>query len=154
MYGNQTQIDPPEERDRRSLESGLSCDLDADPTRQEFAQEADINYLVKRYGGVPDTGRPVRFGDFDFDMDLTGAFEALAVARDQYQALPEEIRRRFPTVESVVDAIETGELSLGMAPDLSEAQQANSGQSSGVGSAPPNQSASSPAAAPAANPPA
>lgn len=155
MYGNQTQIDPPEERDRRSLESGISCDLDADPTRQEFAQEADINHLVQRYGGVPDTGRPVRFGEYDFDMDLTASFEALAVARDQYQSLPENLRRAYPSVESLVEALDRGEITLGIQEDQKTPPDGQSGQNSpGGGSAPPSQNPGSPAGAPPANPPA
>lgn len=155
MYGNQTQTDSPEERDRRSLATGIEFDPDGGITRQEFAQEADINWLVQRYGGVPDTGRPVRFGEFDFDMDLTASFEALAVARDQYQSLPEELRRAYPSVEALVSALDRGEITLGIQEDSKTAPEGHSGQNSpGGGSAPPSQNPGSPAGAPPANPPA
>nr|QJB20329.1 MAG: internal scaffolding protein [Microvirus sp.] len=124
MYHPLTQIDSPEERDRRSLESGILCDLDADPTRQEFAQEADINWLVQRYGGQFAGGVPPKYGDNDFDIDLTTAYERMAEAQAMFDALPLKLRQAYPSITSLVEALEGGELSLTPDNPVSEAPAA------------------------------
>lgn len=143
MYHPLTQTDSDEERDRRSLATGIQGG-DEDPTRQEHKDEADINYLMKRYGQVPGTGRPVQFGEqLDFDFDLMRAFEALSDARSSYDKLPDRLRAKYPSIESLMTALESGELELTPDSPRSEAPDGNQEPQSGA-----------PAGAPPAKPPA
>lgn len=112
MFHPLTQIDSPEDRDRRSRETVIVCDLDADATRQEFAQEADINWLVQRYGANFAGGVPVRYGDHDFDLDLTSAYEQLSAAQATFNDLPPKLRKAYPTITSLMEALERGDLTL------------------------------------------
>lgn len=143
MFHPQTQIDTPEERDRRSFASGIVCDLDADATRQEYAEQADINWIVNRFGGNLVTGLKPQFGHNDFDTDLMGALETLAAARDQYDALPEKLRQAYPSISSLVEALDRGDLTLTPVTPPSEAPAATQEPQTGA-----------PAGAPPANPPA
>lgn len=143
MFHPQTQTDSPEERDRRSLASGIVCDLDADPTRQEYAEQQDINWIVQRFGGNLVTGLKPQYGENNFDLDLMGALETMTVAQDQYNALPAKLRQAYPSISSLVEALERGELTLTPATPPSEAP---------AGTQEPQTAA--PAGAPPANPPA
>lgn len=144
MYAPQTQTDSDEVRDARSLATGIAFDPSSDPTRQEFAEESDINFLIRRYGRIPDTGMAVRFGEqLSFDMDLMTAFEAMSNARASYDQLPDHVRAKYPTIESLMAGLESGELSLAMP---------NPGSEAPAGKQEPQSPA--PAGAPPANPPA
>lgn len=143
MFHPQTQTDSPEERDRRSLDSGIVCDLDADPTRQEYAEQQDINWIVQRFGGNLVTGIKPQFGENNFDLDLMGALETMTAAQDQYNALPANLRQAYPSISSLVEALERGELTLTPATTPEGRQGAS-----------PEPEPGSPAGAPPANPPA
>nr|QJB20334.1 MAG: internal scaffolding protein [Microvirus sp.] len=143
MYHPLTQIDSPEERDRRSLASGIVCDLDADPTRQEYAEQCDINWIVERFGGNLVTGIKPRYGENHFDLDLMGAMQVMSDAAAQFEALPPKLRQAYPTISSLVEALNRGELTLTPTEPGSEAPAATQEPQTG-----------SPAGAPPANPPA
>lgn len=145
MYHTQTQTASDEERDARSLATGIVFNQDDDIVRQEYKQEADINYLLNRYQGqLPEERRPLRFGEqLDFDMDLLQAFEAIANARASYDQLPLKVRKAYPSITDLMEAVERGEVSLGMDNPDSEAP---------AGTQEPQKP--DPAGAPPANPPA
>ena len=91
-----------------SRASAVQCTEKEDRTRQEFAKDADINLLLKRFG----VNLPVRqpeYGVVDFDLDLQGAYRAVAEARAGYGQLPAHLRERYPSWEAIVRAIEAGE---------------------------------------------
>lgn len=73
-------------------------------TRQEFASEANVNNLLKRYATtgafydpltmVKANRRPL-FGDFTNFKDFTAAQNAIIEAHEAFDALPVEIREKF-----------------------------------------------------------
>lgn len=119
-----------------SLASAIQCTEKEDRARQEFAKDADINLLLKRFG----LNLPVRhpeYGVVDFDLDLQGAYRAVAEARAGYDQLPAHLRERYPSWEAIVRAIEAGEevsLTPPVEPAGSPPAEAADG---GAGAAPP-----------------
>lgn len=107
-----SQVMDREERLLNSLESALPFDPKdpsaKDMTRQEHALEADINYLVDRYTpGAP--MRQITYGEADFTMDLQQAFGAIALARHMHSRLPRELLEQYPTWQSLLNAVESGQ---------------------------------------------
>lgn len=89
-----TQTDDDATREAASLATGLYCDPADDRTRQEFKDESDINWLLHRYGALPDR-RPVQYGDEDFTTDLLSAYEAVQTAQNLFDSLDPTIRAQF-----------------------------------------------------------
>lgn len=76
---------------------GLEC-LDESLTQQHQAEEADINTIVRRFGvtgHLPESARPVFFGDFDDVFDFQSAQNAVIAADRAFMALPADLRARF-----------------------------------------------------------
>lgn len=85
------------DRDLASVESGLRCE-DVTRTKQEFAEECDINTIVRRFGltGVlPENLRVPTSGDFQDVDDFQTAMNAVVAARESFDTLPASIRSRF-----------------------------------------------------------
>lgn len=77
--------------------AGLSC---GEPTltQQNFAEEVDINTLIRRFhlsGEMPEDVRPITYGDFSDVYDFHTAANAIAEARESFESMPAELRRRF-----------------------------------------------------------
>lgn len=67
-------------------------------TRQEFAAEADINNIMKRYAAgmpLPSGSRAPMYGDYSEVPDYQQAFDIVSHAQDGFMALPSELRKRF-----------------------------------------------------------
>lgn len=79
-------------------------------TRQEFAEEADINYLLTRFG-VNQAGRanPEYGMEIDYSMDLQQALQAAEAGRNAHAQMPPELRSLYPTWAHMAAAIENGE---------------------------------------------
>lgn len=78
-------------------ESGLKCQ-DATLTKQSFADEVDINTIVRRFnvtGELPQGVRMPTYGDFTSVMDFQEAQNAIRAADESFMAMPHEIRARF-----------------------------------------------------------
>lgn len=80
-----------------------------DMARQEFAQDADINYMLHRFGLTPARGAPT-FGEWDDTLDLQQALTSVTEARDAYKDLPEELKNKFSSMEQLLDAYHKGAL--------------------------------------------
>ena len=93
-----------------SVVNGLFCSEEEDMTRQEFRDEADVNKLMMRHGLVP---RPVQYGEWDFDQDLTSSVQTRQAVSEAYAVLPQEVRAKFPDMGSVWAAIASGALKIG-----------------------------------------
>lgn len=84
--------------DRVSNDTGIICDIET-RTKQEFAEEADINTLVKRYGlmgTMPKDHRVAMFGDFESGpLDYHEAQNTIRAADEAFMSMPPEVRYRF-----------------------------------------------------------
>lgn len=73
---------------------GTACTPEEDRCRQEFKNEADTSWLLRKYGALP----PVRTfpqGEVDFDLTLLDAKMARAEALEAYQAFPRVLREQL-----------------------------------------------------------
>lgn len=89
-------------------------DASASPTnknraRQEFKDEADINYMLSRFGVTQPRGTPT-YGEWDDSINLQDAIDSVREARAGYSRLDPELRRKFPSMEAMLTAIENGSL--------------------------------------------
>lgn len=94
-------------------------DDNKDTARQEFKDEADINYMLSRFGITQPRGTPT-FGEWDDSIDLQSAIESVREARRGYRTLPEELRNKFGTMEEMLTAIDNGSLVIKDEPAPSE----------------------------------
>lgn len=95
-----------------SLESSLRCDPKEDKARQEFRDAADVNVILRKFGTAGFEPRPVRYGVQDMDADLQQHFEAARSLQEGWLRLPESLRRRYPSWDELLDAVQRGEASL------------------------------------------
>jgi len=79
--------------------SGLDCSVDGPGrTKQSFAEEADINTLIRRFGidgPFPSGVRMPSFGDFSNVTSYQDALHVLRSAEQSFMALPAHVRSRF-----------------------------------------------------------
>lgn len=87
-----------------------------DMARQEFKDEADINYILSRYGISAPRGAPT-YGEWDDTLDLQVALESVRDARYAYYQLPPELRDKFPRMEDMLTALENGSLVIKDGPE-------------------------------------
>lgn len=84
--------------DQASDEAGLACDPKDCVTQQQFAEECDINTIVRRFGLTGELPEDVRVpvsGDFTGITDFTSAMLAVRSAQEAFLELPAELRARF-----------------------------------------------------------
>lgn len=78
-------------------------------TRQEDAQEADVNYIIAKYGYQALLGRPQPvYGVMDYTLTLQDHYQAAAEIAASYEKLPEHIQARYSR-EEYLQALVTGE---------------------------------------------
>lgn len=85
------------DRNKASDQSGLAC-KDATRTQQHFAEEVDINTIVRRFnltGQLPTNIRMPEYGDFENAFDFHTAMNAIRQAQESFMAMPANIRARF-----------------------------------------------------------
>lgn len=100
--------------DARQREFSLLCrkDCSLDPllTRQEMAEETDINVIMRRVGaGQAVSSRPLKFGVMDFDIDLLSFRTSVDYAFSVYERLPDSVRSRYPSWQQFVAAVVSGQ---------------------------------------------
>lgn len=81
-----------------SVESGLDAGVLPSRTQQHFAEEVDINTIVRRFGltGELPTDVPmVLQGDFTNVLDFQSAMDMVVQARESFDAQPASVRNRF-----------------------------------------------------------
>lgn len=80
---------------------GLDCSLDPSRTKQSFAEESDINFIMARY---LETGqldplvvqqREAAFGDFSDGLDFMGAMNRVVEGQAAFGTLSSKVRDRF-----------------------------------------------------------
>lgn len=80
-----------------SDETGLKCQ-DLSLAKQSFADEVDINTIVRRFGltgELPQNVRIPQSGDFTDVQDFHSAMNAIRMAQESFDAMPAEVRARF-----------------------------------------------------------
>lgn len=80
-----------------------------DVARQEYKNEADIGYMLSRFGVIPPRGAP-QYGEWDDSLDLQMAIESVREAQLAYGNLPKELREKFHNMGDLLNAIENGSL--------------------------------------------
>lgn len=79
--------------------AGLDCSVDGlGRTKQSFAEEADINTLIKRFGignPLPSGARIPSYGDFSSVGTYQDALHVLDAADRAFMAVPANVRSRF-----------------------------------------------------------
>jgi len=94
--------------------SGLDCSQDKDLARQEFKDEADINILLRRFGVGTPSRVPQFGGEYDFDIDLQKAKNAIAETQRAYNALPPNLKEKYKDWQTLLNAIQSGQLRIDM----------------------------------------
>lgn len=81
-----------------------------DATRQEFKQEADINWILTRFAvsGVTPPQRTPVYGDRDFDIDLHTGYIAMGDAQRAFNRLPPLLREEYKSYLGLLDAVHNG----------------------------------------------
>lgn len=96
-------------QDELSERGGLDCSTSRDMARQEKKEEADINFLMARFGvGLPQ--RTPTFGEVDYEIDLQTALAAVEQAEQVHRNLPRKLKTKYPTWRSMLNAASTGDL--------------------------------------------
>lgn len=83
--------------DAVSRETALSC-LEPTLTKQAFAEECDINTIVRNFGltgELPGNFKEPQYGDFSGIFDYQSALNAVIAADESFMMLPADIRARF-----------------------------------------------------------
>lgn len=93
------------DRNAAGDESGVDCLFDRETgvvtpslTQQSFAEEVDINTIVKRFGltgQLPQAIRAPTYGDFDDIPSYHQAQNAIRQADEAFRAMPADVRYRF-----------------------------------------------------------
>lgn len=63
-------------------------------TQQHFKDQCDINRIVGNPNAVLNTSQQERFGDFSDMLDLAGSMQKAIDARNLFDSLPVELRKR------------------------------------------------------------
>lgn len=86
------------DNDAVSRETAMSFSPAERLTKQEFAEECDINTIVRRFGltgELPQNVRAPQYGDFSDALDYRSALDAVMAANESFMAMPAEVRKRF-----------------------------------------------------------
>lgn len=84
--------------DSVSRETGLAIDDAESVVQQQFAEECDINTIVKRFGITGELPNGVAMplsGDFSGVTDFQTAMQLIRQAQESFYELPAEVRARF-----------------------------------------------------------
>lgn len=142
------------DRHAASVDSGLRC-LDASLAKQSFAEEVDINTIVRRFnltGQMPTDIRMPEYGDYEGVWDYHSALNSVRRGEESFARLPAEVRARFHNDpgEFVAFCLDEGNRPEAIKLGLIEAQAAQL-----AGTAPQDVPGApqAPSAVPAASPP-
>lgn len=113
-----TQVD--DLQDTYSTMTALDCSApmengqpNVDRARQDGKADADINRILTRFGVQTPTRGLGQFGtEVDYNIDLQQALHSIAEAKHAHRNLPENLRRKYPTWQQLVTALDSGALRL------------------------------------------
>lgn len=104
---------------------GLSCPPEEGKTQHQFAEDCDINEIVRRFGLTGEMPQNLRMpvsGDFTAVTDFTAAMLAVKEAENEFMRVPADVRARFgnnpAALISFLENVENREeaISLGLIP--------------------------------------
>lgn len=103
------------QHDKKQLKISRANAVPKDPdakllTRQEFKADADINNILQRFGVMGKI--PVWGTTIDYNIDLQGALNAVAEAKQAWRSMPPELKKRYPTWNILLNEIESGNLKI------------------------------------------
>lgn len=78
--------------------TGLACAVGSSMAKQSFAEEVDINTIIRRFGltgELPTAVRMPEYGDYSTVSDFKTAMDAMAIANEAFDAMPAVVRSRF-----------------------------------------------------------
>lgn len=81
-----------------SAETGLDFTGQKSRVVQSQKDETDINVIVKRFGvtgQLPNNLRTPQYGDYEAVLDFQSAMQVVVSAKNQFEALPAAVRKRF-----------------------------------------------------------
>lgn len=111
IHAIRTQVD--DLGDLYSEQSSLDVTLEGEQgrslTRQEFKNDTDVNRILQRFG-VPQFTKQPNFGTIDWDRTLQDAYAGLEAGRRLYATLPKELQSKYPTEQSLLDGLASGQL--------------------------------------------
>lgn len=85
--------------DQASVETGLDCSVEPSKTQQQFAEECDINTIVRRFGlgmEMPEAYQAPSFADFTNHVtDYHSAMNMIREAQEAFMTLPAHMRAEF-----------------------------------------------------------
>lgn len=94
--------------DMMSAESATVNDEDS-MVRPEFAHDADVNVILNRFG-LETQNRPIKWGEeIDYTLDLQKAMMATEQADNAHRTIPEELKKKYPTYQGWLNAVNSGE---------------------------------------------
>ncbi|WNK14141.1 MAG: internal scaffolding protein [Microvirus sp.] len=85
------------DRDAASNETAIS-DIGKSLTKQSFAEECDINTIVRRFhltGELPSNVLVPQYADFTEIFDYHSALNVIAQANEAFDLMPADVRSRF-----------------------------------------------------------
>lgn len=88
----------------------IDCSNDRDRTEQHHRDDTDTAAILRKFGvtGVPP--RQIIFDETDYDIDLQTAISAVDKARQIYRVIPDDVRKEYPTITHLFNAMQRGTL--------------------------------------------
>lgn len=85
-----------------------------DLARQEFRQTTDINFILSRHGaaGLRAAQLGAQINEVNYDLDLQQALAAVAAARMAHRKMSKATKEKYPTWQSLLNAVEAGEFTM------------------------------------------
>lgn len=118
------------------FEPRIVCTVEEDRCRQEFKNETDLSFLLRKYGALPPL-QSFPQAEVDFDLDLLSAKMAVEDARAAYDAFPRVLREQL-SFQGFLAAVANGSFKVTRHPDGTT----TAGGSAGGGASATSESAS------------
>lgn len=107
-----TQVDGMQ--DEYSFLTGIDTTSERNHVRQELKDDADINILLGKFGVGAIGQKPLRYAEVDLGIDLQQALNAIDETKRAWHTMPYNLREKYPSWQSLLNAIESGELKLNL----------------------------------------
>ena len=117
----ESQVDASLDSEKRSAEAAKG-DWGESLTRQEQAADTDINNIIQKFGPGLFNKQPI-FGSIDFDRNLQDAYTAIESAQRLWASMPDQLRKKFNSQESMTEALFNGDLEKAILEELNRKEE-------------------------------